>query len=142
MSILALLLLPAWATPPDLIVDTLTGGNSRSWDVDGAVWKTYLGQKCKSGKVWTFSTDGVWTQRECVNESPVVTVGQWAWANPEPEVRGPYGLLLDGDGHLVEIRQKKAPVAGDPPVIVLTIRTSKDASDQLTRETVLTFQDF
>lgn len=142
MSVLALLLVPSWATPPDVIVDTLVGESSRGWEVDGEEWKTYLGLKCRSGKIWTFTADGVWSQRECVKGSPVVTVGRWAWATEWPEVHGPYGLLLDGSRYLMEIRQRKAPVDGDPPVIVLTIRTPKEEHDDLTRETVLTFQDF
>ncbi|MEM6927884.1 MAG: hypothetical protein AAF602_13210 [Myxococcota bacterium] len=142
MTLLVLFGSTALAIPPELVSTALTGSQARSWDVEGRPWRSYLGQKCKSGEAWSFAVDKTWTRRVCVEEKPVTTSGRWAWSTEEPETTGPFGIELDGEPHLLEIRKKAAPVPGDPPLLVLTLRTPKASSDTLTRETVLTFQDF
>lgn len=116
----------------------LTGGQSRTWAVEGKPWRPRLGNGCESGELWVFSTGNVWERTTCIGGVSVKRSGQWDWDRSEEQLK----IRLDDQSYRIDIRRRAADVPGDPVVTVVNIRTQKATSSDATLETKLLWQDF
>jgi hypothetical protein len=87
--------------------------------------------------MWTFGHDGKGVKKTCVNGVAREQKFTWAWVGTESDLSI---LKIDETRYVTELRQEKAKVEGDPPVLITILRTLR--TDQITpvQEITLKFQ--
>lgn len=117
----------------------LTGGDERAWVKSR--WEPVLAApseeapQCVQGELWIFGQDEKGIKRTCENGFAHESEFDWAWVGVMHDL--PI-LMVDKKEYVIELRQKRAELEGEAPVLVTILRSLRirqiDPVEEITLE--------